>query len=80
MGYSGVCWPMILGYSAFQARVQLNGKFAASSQSCKQAHKVSAGGEERYVLDAIIGEGQKSTQPLDAHAAHISHTCIHVAW
>ncbi|CAE7870852.1 HFA1, partial [Symbiodinium sp. KB8] len=27
-----------------------------------EAHKVSQGGEERYVLDAIIGEGQKSTQ------------------
>lgn len=27
-----------------------------------EAHKVSEAGEERYVLDAIIGEGMKSTQ------------------
>jgi len=27
-----------------------------------QAHKVQEGGEERYVLDAIIGEGMKSTE------------------
>ena len=24
-------------------------------------HKIQQGGEERYVLDAIIGEGMKST-------------------
>ena len=30
-----------------------------------EAHKITAGGEERYVLDAIIGEGMKSTKPGD---------------
>jgi len=27
-------------------------------------HKIQQGGEERYVLDAIIGEGMKSTKCL----------------
>ena len=29
-----------------------------------QVHKIQQGGEERYVLDAIIGEGMKSTKCL----------------
>ena len=28
-----------------------------------EVHKIQKDGEERYVLDAIIGEGMKSTQP-----------------
>ena len=32
--------------------------------SIHQVHKIQQGGEERYVLDAIIGEGMKSTKCL----------------